>query len=93
MADGEEQIACGCFCCNWVMIGLMAVALVAGFSLTGFSIAPESTLSPIAITGVYLGYAYHKRYRAQRRDPKVVFVLGSTGQTLMISVLYASRPT
>jgi membrane-associated phospholipid phosphatase len=80
----EAQAAWRLFCCNWMMLGLMAVALATALALTGFSIAPESALKPVAITGAYIGYAYYSRIWQKDPDPRVVFIHGSTGQVLLI---------
>ena len=69
------------------MLGAMALTLLLGMAITGFSIAPFSVLQATGIVGAYTGYAYYKRYRAQNRDPLVIFILGSTGQILLIPVL------
>lgn len=87
MSEPETQAAWRLFCCNWLMLGAMALSLVLGMAITGFSIAPFSVLQATAIVGAYTGYAYYKRYRAQNRDPLVIFILGSTGQVLLIPVL------
>jgi membrane-associated phospholipid phosphatase len=85
--EAEEMAAWRLFGCNWVMLGLMAVGLVAGMALTGFSIAPASALKPFAIVSAYVGYTIYKYRRPQKSDPKVTFILGTTGQILLIPVL------
>jgi hypothetical protein len=87
MSRPEELAAWRLFRCNWVVIGLMAMALAAALALTGFSIAPESALKPAAIISAYIGYAYYSCYRRENSDPKVIFILGSTGQLLLIPAL------
>ena len=83
----EEAAAWRLFCCNWLMLGIMAVALAAGMTLAGFSIAPASALKPFAIVAAYVGYTVYKYRRPQNSDPKVTFILGATGQILLIPVL------
>jgi len=83
----EELAAWQLFRWNWLVLGLMAVALAAALALTGFSIAPDSALKPAAIVGAYIGYAYYSCCRRKDSDPKVIFILGSTGQVLLIPVL------
>lgn len=65
----------------------MAVALLLGLAATGFSIDPASTLKPAVIVSAYLAYTYYSCHWQKNPDPKVVFVLGSTGQMLLIPVL------
>ena len=87
MWQTEELAAWRLFCCNWAVLGLMAAAFVLGMTITGFSISAASALKPVAIIGPYLGAAYYNYYRPLKRDPKIVFILGSTGQVLLIPVL------
>jgi membrane-associated phospholipid phosphatase len=87
MKQPEELAAWRLFCCNWAVLGLMTVALAISMPLTGFSIAPISALKPLAIIGPYIGCAYYNYYRPHRFDPKIIFILGSTGQILLIPVL------
>jgi membrane-associated phospholipid phosphatase len=83
----EEQAAWRLFGCNWMMLGLMAGALATGLALAGFTIAPASALKPAAVIGAYLGYTYYSCRWQKKRDPRVAFILGSTGQLLLIPVL------
>jgi membrane-associated phospholipid phosphatase len=83
----EELAAWQLFRWNWLVLGLMAVALAAALALTGFSIALDSALKPAAIVGAYIGYTYYSCCRRKDSDPKVIFILGSTGQVLLIPVL------
>ena len=83
----EESAAWRLFCYNWVMLGLMAAALAAGMAIAGFSIVPASAVKPFAVVAVYVGYTLYKYCRPQQGDLKVTFILGSTGQLLLIPVL------
>lgn len=65
----------------------MALALVLAMALVGFSIKITSTPLPIGMAAAYVGYAYHKAHWATKRDPRVIFILGSTGQIILIPVL------
>ena len=82
----DEQAAWRLFYCNWVMLGLMAVALALGMAVSGFSIAPASAIVPTLFVGAYVAYAYYGCYWQKKPDPRVVFILGSTGQLLLIPV-------
>lgn len=83
----EEQAAWRLFCCNWMMLGLMVVALVLGLALGGFAINPTSAIKPVAIIGAYAAYVYYSYNWQKNPDPRVVFILGSTAQILLIPVL------
>ena len=87
MSHTEELAGWRLFGCNWMMLSIMAVMLAAGMALTGFSIAPASALKPFVIISAYAGYTFYKHRYAQKSDPRVTFILGSTGQLLLIPVL------
>jgi hypothetical protein len=72
---------------NWVLVGLMGLALVLGVALTGFSIKPQSALLTFVVTAVYVSATYYNAYAPHKRDPFVVFVLGSTAQMVLITFL------
>ena len=76
----DEQAAWRLFCCNWMMLALMAAALVLGLALSGLSIAPASAIRPAAIVAAYAAYACYSCYWQRNPDPRVFFILGSTGQ-------------
>src|SRR4029077_4740125 len=56
-------------------------------ALTGFSIAAVSALKPFAIVAAYVGDTVYKNRRPQNGAPKVTFILGATGQILLIPIL------
>jgi len=85
--DLDEPVAWRLFTYSWVPLGLMALTLVLAMALTGLSIKITSTPLPIGMAAAYVGYAYHKAHWATKRDPRVIFILGSTGQILLIPVL------
>jgi len=75
------------FCCNWIPIAAMGLTLALGLALTGFSIKPESMLLPFGAATLYAGIAFNNAYKPHKGDPMVVFVLGSTAQVLLITLL------
>jgi hypothetical protein len=83
----EELAGWRVFRANWMMLSIMAGMLAAGMALTGFSIAPASALKPFVIISAYAGYTFYKQRYAPNGDPRVTFILGSTGQLLLIPVL------
>src|SRR5262249_51264250 len=72
------------FSYNWLMIGLMGVVCFVAVPLAGFTVKATSLIWPIVVCGAYILFAYYKRHKDG--DPLVVFVLGSTGQILLIPV-------
>lgn len=67
----------------------MAVALAVASMFTGFSLNPGATVVSFAFVAVYAGFAYYNARAPHRRDPQVVFVLGSTAQIVLATVLAA----
>lgn len=84
MSQPEDVAAWRLFCWNWVLLGGMTAVLLAALALTRFSIEPTSALTPIGVIGAYAGYSYYNFRHPRKRDPFVVFTLGSTGQMLLI---------
>jgi len=89
MSQREVSVASKLFSFNWFVIGSMGAALALASILTGFSIKPTSALWPFGLAGGYILVAFYKARRSQSGDPLVFFVLGSTGQILLIPVLGA----
>lgn len=84
MSQPDELAAWRLFCWNWILLGVMTAALIAALALTRFSIEPTSALTPIVVIGAYAGYSYYNFRHPRKRDPFVIFTLGSTGQMLLI---------
>ena len=82
-----ESAAWRLFSCNWILIGLMAVMLALGLALTDFSIRLASVLVPFGTVGLYAGAAYYNAHAPHRHNPMVVFMLGSTAQIVLITLL------
>ncbi|HEY6834444.1 MAG TPA: phosphatase PAP2 family protein [Pseudolabrys sp.] len=87
MLQPDAQAAWRLLSFNWILLGLMALALGLAMALTGFSIAPSSALLPFAIVATYTGVGYYNAFRPHKRDPLVIFILASTGQVLLIPLL------
>jgi hypothetical protein len=86
MTDHEAQVAWRLFTLNWIPLGLMGLTLALCLALTGFSIKPGSLLLPIGASALMGGVA-HAYQRVRRRDTVVPFVLNSTMQLILISML------
>ena len=83
--NGPEDVAAWrLFRWNWLLLAGMTATLLAALALTRFSIEPMSALTPILVIGAYAAYAYYNFRHPRKRDPFVVFTLGSTGQMLLI---------
>jgi len=87
MGQPEALAAWRLYRCNWLVLGVMAAALIAGMALTGFSFAPASMAAPFAIAGPYVAYSFYNYRHPRKRDPLVFFILGSTGQILLIPII------
>jgi hypothetical protein len=84
MSRPEDLAAWRLYCCNWLLLALMTATMIVALAVTGFSVEPVSTLTPIGVIGAYAGYTYYNFRHPQKRDPFVIFTLGSTGQMLLI---------
>ena len=72
---------------NWIPIALMAVALAAGLALTDFRLGLVGVIVTLGVVAVYAGFAYANARSPVRRDPQVMFCLGSTAQIVLITAL------
>jgi hypothetical protein len=72
---------------NWIPIALMAVSLGLSLALSDFRIGLAGALVTFAFVAVYAGFAYANARSPKRRDPQVMFVLGSTAQVVLITAL------
>lgn len=64
----------------------MGLTCAAGLAFTGFSIGLAGALKPISLTGMYLAYAGFAAYRPHKCDPRIIFIVGSTGQIVLITL-------
>jgi hypothetical protein len=72
---------------NWIPIALMSASLTASVALTDFSIELGGLLFSLGFVAVYAGFAYANSRAPKRRDPQVMFVLGSTAQVVLVTVV------
>jgi len=87
MPGSEATAAWRIFLCNWVVIGLIAAALLVAALMLGFSFKPTSLLLAFAVAAAYLAAAFHNIRRNSGAYSTIFFILGSTGQVLLIPVL------
>jgi PAP2 superfamily protein len=74
---------------NWILIGLMSAALALSIGLTRFSIELSGLALSLGFVAVYAGFAYANAHSRSRRDPQVMFVLGSIAQIVLVTVVMA----
>lgn len=86
MNERESDSAWKLFHLNWAVIGAMAAVLATAMLAGGFSVKPSSLTLPLVTIAVYVGAAYYNVWRG-KRDPLVIFILGSTGQILSIALV------
>lgn len=72
---------------NWLPLKIMGAALAAGLAFSSFSIEWAGVLITLGFVAVYAGMAAYNASAPGRRDPQVVFVLGSTAQIVLITAL------
>lgn len=75
------------FLLNWTLIGGMAAALALGLMVTHFSIELTGLAISVGYVGIYSGFAHANAKSMRRRDPQVMFVLGGTGQLVLITAI------
>jgi len=83
----EAQAAWRLFTLNWLPPALMALTLVLCLALTRFSMTLGGASVSLGAIAVYSGIAYYNALTPHRSDPRVIHVLGATGQLMLISFL------
>lgn len=72
---------------NWIPIGLMSAALAASLGLTDFRLGLAGLVVTATFIAVYAGFAYANARSSKRRDPQVMFTLGSIAHLVMITAV------
>ena len=85
----EIEAAWRFFLFNWIVVGALALTLAFSVLVSDFSIAPLGMLIAIGYGGIYAGFAHANARSPTRRDPQVMFVLGSTAQIALITAVMA----
>ncbi len=85
----EIEAAWRFFLFNWIVVGALALTLALSVLLTDFSIAPVGLWIAIGYVGIYAGFAHANARSPARRDPQVMFVLGSTAQIVLTTAVLA----
>ena len=86
-ARADVEIAWRFFRLNWILLGLMSVALGLAVAVSDFSIELAGLLVSLGFVAIYAGFAHANARSAKRRDPQVMFVLGATAQIVLITVV------
>jgi hypothetical protein len=88
--DGRDvEAAWRSFQRNWIVLGVIGVVFAYAFTLTGFSVEWTGLAKSLGFVAVYAGFAQANAWSPRRRDPQVMFVLGSTAQIVLVTVLMA----
>jgi membrane-associated phospholipid phosphatase len=86
-SSSEASAAWRVFLCNWVVIGLLAAGLIVAALALGFSFKPASLVLAFAVAAAYLALAFYNIRRNGGTCSTIFFILGSTGQVLLIPIL------
>ncbi len=88
-AMDEHEVAVGWrrFQRNWIPIALMSAVLGLCLAVTSFSIELSGLAFSLGFVALYGGFAYANAYSKTRRDPQVIFVLGSIAQIVLVTVV------
>jgi hypothetical protein len=88
--DGRDvEVAWRSFQRNWIVLGAMGAVFAYSFTLGGFSVEWSGLVGSLAFVAIYAGFAQANAWSSRRRDPQVMFVLGSTAQIVLVTVLMA----
>jgi hypothetical protein len=85
----ETEAAWRFFLFNWIVVGAMAATLALSVLITDFTIAPVGLLVAVGYIAIYAGFAHANARSPTRRDPQVMFVLGSTAQIVLTTAVMA----
>jgi hypothetical protein len=86
---GETAAAWRLFVFNWILLGGLAAAFGLAMLLTDFSIAIYPAIIGGGFVALYAGFSCFNAIATNRRDPQIVFMLGSTAQIVLITMLMA----
>jgi hypothetical protein len=88
--DGRDiEAAWRSFQRNWIVLGAMGVVFAYSFTLGGFSLEWSGLAVSLGYVALYAGFAQANAWSSRRRDPQVMFVLGSIAQIVLVTVLMA----
>jgi len=86
MSTPEAAIAWRLFELNWIPLGAMGAALALCLIVSDFSLEPLGATTSFGLVMLYAALAY-RNPKSTRRDIQVAFVLGSTAQIALVTML------
>jgi PAP2 superfamily len=90
MTGLEAKAAWRLYVLNWRVLAALAVVLVIGLPLGGFSVGLAGALVCFTFIAINAGFAHYNAKAARRGDPQIVYVLGCTAQIISATCLLAS---
>ena len=88
MTDQDGHLHWRMFNLNWIPVLAMGGVLLLSISLTRFSIEPFAFGITMAIAVALASIAYlHRHVKSDRADPKLVFMLGTVAQVIMVTAI------
>ena len=87
MRGDDVETAWRYFQINWIPLGLMTAALGVSLAVTDFKLGLGGIIVTVGFIAIYAGFAYANARSAKRRDPQVMFALGSTAQLVMVTAV------
>jgi len=88
MTDRDNHLCWRLFNLNWIPIAAMGGVLLLAVAFTRFSIEPLAWGITVAIAAMLAAVAYrHLHARADQADHKLVFMLGTVAQVIMVTAI------
>jgi uncharacterized membrane protein YfcA len=88
MTDCDNHLCWRIFNLNWIPILVMGGVLLLAVALTRFSIEPVAFGITMAIAVALASITYfHLHLKSDRADPKLVFMLGTVAQVIMVTAI------
>jgi membrane-associated phospholipid phosphatase len=88
MADRDSELCWWIFNLNWIPVAIMGGVLLLAVALTKFSIEPLAfgIMMAIGLTLAVVAYL-HVHVKGSQVDPKLVFMLGTVAQLIMVTAI------
>jgi membrane-associated phospholipid phosphatase len=88
MTDRENELCWRAFNLNWIPVAIMGSVLLFAVALTRFSIEPLAFGIMMAIGITLAAVAYlHVHVKDNQADPKLVFMLGTVAQVIVVTAI------
>jgi hypothetical protein len=89
MTEHEARAVWRLFQINWIVLGVLAAVLAVGLWLGGFSFGLAGSLLSYGFVALYGAFAWYNAKAPGRRDPQIVYILGSTAQIVFATCIMA----